>query len=171
MGPQGSGKSTQAALLAQKLTIPHVSTGDIYRAISQEDTDLGHKVKGMLDRGELIDDETTFRVVDRHLGAIQGGFIIDGFPRTLVQAQREAFLVDKVIYLKLSDEEATKRLLARGRADDTPELIAERLKLYHQLTEPILSYYRQQNKLAEVDGTASIEEVHQLVLRALGLDQ
>lgn len=163
MGVQGSGKSTQAELLAKDLNLPHIETGAIYRSIAGEPTVLGQKVKQILDVGDLIDDETTFQVVDKYLNEIKGGFILDGFPRTLIQAQRELFPVDKVFYLKLTDEEATKRLLLRARGDDTPEIIAERLRLYHEQTEPILDYYRKQNKLKEIDGSGTIEEVHDLI--------
>lgn len=167
MGPQGSGKSTQGDLLAERLGIPHIQTGEIYRQIAQQDSELGRKVKAVLDVGGLIDDQVTFEVVDKHLAEIKSGFIIDGFPRTLVQAQRELFPVDKVIYIRLTDEEAIKRLLLRKRKDDTPEIIAERLKLYHQQTEPILDYYRKQGKLAEVDGSGTIEEVSTLINQSL----
>ena len=166
-GPQGSGKSTQAQLLAEKLKVPHIQTGEIYRQISQEDNVLGKKVKKLLDAGDLIDDETTYTIVDRYLIDVKKGFIIDGFPRTLVQAQRGPFSVDKVFYLKLDDQECVTRLLGRGRYDDTAEIINQRLKLYHQQTQPILDYYRELGKLVEIDGSGTIEEVHNLILDAL----
>ncbi len=159
MGPQGSGKSTQAELLAQKLKLPHIETGNIYREIAKEDTPLGSKIKTVLEKGGLVDDETTFEVVDRHLADVKTGFVLDGFPRTLIQAQRELFPIDRVIYIRLSDEEAVKRMVKRGRADDKPELIKERLRLFHERTQPILDFYRKQGKLLEVDGSGSVEEV------------
>jgi len=161
MGPQGSGKSTQAELLAEKLGVAHIQTGEIYRKIAREDTPLGKKIKQVLDNGQLVDDETTLNVVDRYIAEVKSGFVLDGFPRTLVQAERELFPVDKVIYLGLSDAEASKRLLLRSRIDDTEELIARRLALYHQTTEPILDFYRKQGKLVEVDGSLSIDQIHQ----------
>lgn len=169
MGSPGSGKSTQAELLARRLQVPHVSTGDIYRALSEENTESGRRIKDILTTGGLIDDSTTFEQIDRHLAKIKGNCVVEGFPRTLVQAERELFPIDKVIYLRLSDEGATRRLSARKREDDTPELIATRLKLYHRDTEPILDYYRRQNKLLEIDASGTIEEVYYLILAALGL--
>ncbi len=169
MGPQGSGKSTQAELLAKKLNTVHISTGDIYRSIANQNSDLGRKIKEYIEKGELIDDETTFTVVDKHLAEIKSGFVVEGFPRTIGQAEREIVPVDKVIYLRLDDNEATKRLLSRGRTDDTPELIAQRLKLYYLDTVPVLNYYRQQGKLLEIDGSKTIPEVHNLILQSLGI--
>ncbi len=167
MGPPGSGKTTQAKLLAKKLDVPNISTGDIYRVVAKENSELGRKVKAVMDSGELLDDQTTFQIIDRHLGEIKGGFVIDGFPRTLIQAQRNVFAVDKVFYLRLDDGQAVKRLLLRQRNDDTSEIISERLRLYHQDTEPILNYYRTQDKLVETDGGKTVEEVYQLILQAL----
>ncbi len=159
MGPQGSGKSTQAEILANKLRVPHIETGKIYRDLKNTDSDIGRKIKTTLDAGELVDDATTFEIIDQHLSEIKDGFVIDGFPRTQVQAKRDLFPIDAVIFLRLGNEEATKRLLLRGREDDTPELIAERLKLYHEQTEPILSYYREAGKLIEVNGEKTIEDI------------
>jgi adenylate kinase len=160
MGPVGSGKTTQAEILSKKLGLPHIQTGEIYRKIATENSDIGKKIKTILDAGDLIDDETTFEVIDKHLKEIPGGFVIDGFPRTLIQAKKEIFGVDKVFYIKISDEEALKRLLLRKRDDDTPEVIVERLKVYHQETEPILDYFRNQGKLVEIDGNGTVEEVY-----------
>ncbi len=159
MGPQGSGKTTQAELLANKLNFPHIETGNIYREIAKQDSPIGRKIKEVMEKGGLVDDESTFQIVDRHLAEIKGGFVLDGFPRTLTQAQRELFPIDKVFYINLSDEEAINRLLKRGRADDKIETIKNRLKLFHERTQPILNYYRDLGKLVEIDGSGTPDEV------------
>lgn len=169
MGMPGSGKTTQAEILGQKLNLPVVITGAIYRQTALLDNDLGRKVKQVMEAGGLIDDEITFQVIDKHLGEIKDGFILDGFPRTLVQAQREMVKIDKVVYVAVSDEEATKRILSRNeRADDTPEVITKRLEVYHQLTEPILEYYRKDGRLLEIDGSGTIEDVEKRIWEGMG---
>lgn len=159
MGPQGSGKSTQAEILAKNLNLPHIETGKIYRDLKRSDTPIGQKVRAALDRGDLVDDETTFTIIDQHLAEITGGFVLDGFPRTLAQAKRDLFKIDVVFFLRLGNDEATRRLLLRGREDDTRELITERLRHYHEATEPILSYYKDAGILVEVDGEKTISEI------------
>jgi adenylate kinase len=167
MGPQGSGKSTQATILAKKLHLPHIETGEIYRSLENTDSSIGRKIKAALDKGGLVDDETTFEIIDQHLSEMRSGFVIDGFPRTLAQAKRDLFSIDAVIFLRLSNEEATKRLLLRGREDDTPELISERLKLYHEQTEPILNYYKEKQKLIEINGEKTIDEISKDISREI----
>lgn len=167
MGPQGSGKTTQAALLGKFLQLPHVSTGDIYRQIAAENNELGRRIKACLENGLLIDDETTFQIVDRHLSEIKTGFIVDGFPRTLSQAKKEPFVVDKVIAISVPEDECIHRLLDRKREDDTRQIIVARLAFYHQETEPILDYYKQQGKLVEIDGVGTIEEVQERIREKL----
>lgn len=169
MGPPGSGKSTQAQILGQRFNVPAISTGVLFREIAQQDTDLGKKIKAIIDSGGLIDDETTYEAVDKYLGILKNGFVLDGYPRTLSQAKRELVLIDKVIYIKISDELATERILKRKeRADDTAEVVAHRLVVYHESTELILDYYRKQGKLLEIDGNGTIEEVEKLIWEGLG---
>lgn len=156
MGSQGSGKSTQGDLLAGKLGIPHISTGEIFRTSSDP------KIKDLLAKGQLIDDETTYEVVRQSIAGLEG-FIFDGFPRNLDQAQKEVFPVDLVINIVLTNEEAVKRLMLRKREDDTLELITERLRIYHELTEPVLDFYRKQGVLKDIDGSGTIEEVEALI--------
>lgn len=159
MGPQGAGKSTQGRLLAKKLNLPYIGTGNIYRDLAEENTPLGNRIKEVLEKGGLIDDQTTLEVVDKNIAKIQGGFVLDGFPRTLAQAERELFPIDKVIYIYIPDAVAVERLSKRGRADDEPEIIKERLRLFHDVTEPILDLYRRQGKLLDIDGTPDIDSV------------
>lgn len=169
IGPQGAGKSTQAKLLSQYLGIPFISTGDIFREKSYEDSPEGVRIREILSQGKLVDDKTVSEMVEKTLkkDEFANGFIIDGYPRTLEQINYFNPAFDKVLYLKLSDEEATRRLMERGREDDTEDLIAERLKLYHDLTDPIIDYYEQKGILREIDGSASIEQVQEALRKAI----
>ncbi|TSC87357.1 MAG: adenylate kinase [Microgenomates group bacterium Gr01-1014_7] len=162
IGPQGSGKSTQGKLLARFLGLPYISTGDIFRQ-------MGGKIKEVLDQGRLVDDEVASKIVEEKLIEPEygKGFIFDGYPRTLEQIKLFDPEFDKVFFLDLADEEAIKRLLARGRTDDTRELITQRLKAYHEQTDPILGYYRQRGKLYHIDGVGSIEEIQQKIRDAV----
>ena len=169
LGPQGSGKSTQAELLAKVLKIPHLQTGELFRRIAREKTELGRRVKERLDRGQLVSDEDTMRVVTKELVAekYKKGVVLDGVPRNLKQAKRLRLKIDRAVYLEVSDREGIKRLILRKRADDTPELIRERLRIYHLETEPILDFYQKQGILERVDGERPIEEIHQDILDRL----
>jgi len=161
MGPQGSGKSTQAKLLAEKLALPHLQTGDLFRKIAVGEDALAKRIKQTLDEGKLVPDKEYNQILGNEIvkPEYRNGFVIDGSPRTLAQASSLPFEPDKVFYLNVSDEENINRLSKRGRADDTPELINKRLGLYHEQTEPVLEYYRQKNILQEVDGERSIEAI------------
>lgn len=161
VGPQGAGKSTQARLLGEILGVPSISTGNIFRNLKEEDSKEGKRIREIYDKGNLIDDETTSEIVKARLQKedCENGFIMDGYPRTLKQIEYYDPGFDKVIYLKLDDSEATRRLLERGRVDDIPESIAQRLKVYHDLTDPILEYYRNKGNLYEIDATKSIDEI------------
>lgn len=169
IGPQGSGKSTQGKLLSEFLKIPVISTGDIFRAIKKQYTEEGRRIKEIYEAGKLIDDETTASLVEKRLQEedCQNGYILDGYPRTLEQINFFDPRFDRVFYLKLSDEEALKRLLKRGREDDTKNLISQRLKLYHDQTDPILDYYQSRGLLRGIDGVGTIEEVQQRIRNEL----
>jgi len=167
MGPQGSGKSTQAEMLAEQLGTPHLEAGELLHYISQEDSDRGREIKEIMASGKLVDDHLMVGIIEERLKKeqYQNGFVLDGFPRVLPQAEKLRARVDKVFYLKVSDQEGIKRLLKRKRKDDTPEAIRKRLELYHQKTEPVLALYRQKGVLDEVNGERSIEAIHQDILR------
>lgn len=169
MGPQGSGKSTQARLLAERLGVAHISTGSLFRQIAEEDSDLGLKVEKFLSEGKLVPDEETLEIVESFcdLPGCEHGFVLDGFPRNLDQAQRFSQPIDQAFYLKVSDSESVKRLTARGRFDDTSELIRERLRAYHTETEPVLEYYRAKGLLTEIEGENSIEHIQQVIVEKL----
>jgi len=174
VGPQGAGKGTQAMLLAQNLKVPHVSTGDIFRANVGAGTDLGVLAKRYMDAGELVSDEVTSAMVAARLAEpdAEPGFLLDGFPRTAPQAQWLTGLlaergqkVDSVLLLEVPDHVLMERMLARGRADDTVEAITRRLELYHTETKPLLDYYA--SLVVPVDGFGTVDEVQQRALSAL----
>ena len=181
LGPQGSGKGTQAKRLAGDHDIPHVSTGDMFRALD-EASPLGREVREIMDRGDLAPDEITIRMIRERLNEddARSGFVLDGFPRNLAQAEaldemlREiGRVLDVILFFDLDDEMATQRALGRaheeGRTDDTPETIARRLALYHEQTEPVVEYYRASGKLVPLHAALTIDEVHLEIQRALEL--
>lgn len=161
IGPQGSGKSTQADLIADHLKIPKITVGDIFRKLAQQANDQGKRIRGVLEQGQLVDDVTTSQTVKERLDQsdCQNGFVLDGYPRTLEQARIFDPGFNKVFYLKLDREKVLERLLKRGRDDDTEELIKTRLNLYYNQTQPLLDYYENMGDLVEINGEGSIEEV------------
>lgn len=169
VGPQGAGKSTQGKLLSQLLNIPVISTGDIFRELATQKNKLSEKVNQIMVSGNLVDDETTSQIVKERLqrSDTKQGFILDGYPRTLKQVEYFDPGFDKILYLKYEDNLAKSRLLARGRTDDTPQLINQRLKIYHELTDPIIEHYQKQGKLVTIDASGTIEDVWQRVRQAV----
>ncbi|MBI2031420.1 MAG: nucleoside monophosphate kinase [Candidatus Levybacteria bacterium] len=175
IGIQGAGKSTQGNLLSEKLKIPYLSTGHIFRELAKEKTKIGRYIKEVMNAGYLIPDKKTVAIVDEYLKRqeYKNGYIIDGFPRTIAQAEFFKDGADKVIYLKVSDGEALKRLSFRNgdngvREDETPSAIAKRIELFHKLTKPVFDYYRKKGILIEIDGERAIEEIHEDILTKLG---
>lgn len=181
LGPPGAGKGTQAIRIAEKYNVPHISTGDILRAAVKEGTELGKLAKSYMDRGELVPDEVIIGIIRERLSqpdVRERGFILDGFPRTLRQAEALDRMLaelnmplDRVIYLNVDDEEIVRRLLARGRADDTEEVIRNRLKVYREQTAPLIDYYSEKCLLAEIYGVGEIEEITRKIEEALGLGE
>lgn len=168
-GPQGSGKTTQAELLARYLKIPFISIGADLRRRARLDDEIAEMIKSSLDKGKLVDDQTVAdftrdRVTEPDC---QNGFVLDGYPRSEVQSKLFDPEYTKVFYLGLSDEEVLGRLLSRGREDDTPELIKERLRIYHEETEPMLKNYKKKNILEVIDGSLSILQVQDKIRQAL----
>ena len=180
LGPPGAGKGTQAVRIAKKYNVPHISTGDILRAAVKEGTELGKLAKSYMDRGELVPDDVIIGIIRERLSqpdVRERGFILDGFPRTIAQAEaldellaKMELPLDKVIYLNVDDEEIVKRLLARGRADDTEEVIRNRLKVYREQTAPLVDYYTEKGLLVEIYGVGEIEEITKKIEESLGLD-
>lgn len=160
-GPQGSGKTTQAKLLAEYLAVPLIGTGDVLRALSKKNTKLGKKIKEVLDKGKLVDDVIAAGIVEERLSKsdCQGGFVTDGYPRSLHQIELLDLKFDKVFYIDISDKEVLQRLIKREREDDTPEVIAQRLRIYHEMTEPILSYFKTLGILERIDGLGEIDDI------------
>ncbi len=181
LGPQGSGKGTQATRLAEEHEIPHVSTGDMFRALD-DSTELGREVKAIMDRGDLVPDDITIQMIRERLAAddAQAGFILDGFPRNLAQAEALDEMLaeigralDVTLFFDLDDATATQRALGRaheeGRTDDTPETIARRLAVYHEQTEPVVEHYRATGKLVPLHAARPIDDVQAEIQAALEL--
>lgn len=172
IGIQGAGKSTQGNLLRDKLGVPYLSTGHIFREMAKEKTSLGRYIKETMNAGFLIPDDKTLEIVEAYLSRpeYEKGYIMDGFPRTVAQAEKFHNGVDKIIYLKVSDREALWRLAYRdseGREDETLPAIKKRIELFHKLTEPVIDYYREKGKLIEIDGEKDIEEIHKEIMNQI----
>ncbi|MGH3466421.1 MAG: adenylate kinase [Thermocrispum sp.] len=174
VGPPGAGKGTQAVGLSGKLGVPHISTGDLFREHIAQNSDLGRQVKDFLDSGKLVPDEVTNAMVRERLAEPDAadGFLLDGFPRNVGQAEVLAKILaeidhplDAVIELKVDEDVLVARLLARGRADDTEEVIRHRQQVYRDETAPLLQFYA--DRLITVDGVGEIDEVSSRVLDAL----
>ena len=177
LGPQGSGKGTQAQRIAAAYGVPHIATGDMFRAAVATGSELGAQVGPILERGDLVPDDLTIELIRERL-AEEDGFVLDGFPRTVPQAEAlDAMLeeigkpLDAVILLQVSDDVATERLRERaakeGRADDSPEAIANRLRQYHELTELVVDRYQQAGIEVIVDGEQTMDGVFAAIQDAL----
>lgn len=172
LGPPGAGKGTQAELLVAELGIPQISTGDMLRAAAAAGTAIGKQAQGFMQRGELVPDEVVISVAGERLAQpdAEKGFILDGFPRTAAQAgaldrllAEADVTLERCIAISVDEEELVARLLKRaeieGRADDNEETIRNRMRVYREQTEPLVSYYRASGILVEVDGRGGVDEV------------
>jgi adenylate kinase len=175
LGPPGAGKGTQAQKLSEKLGVPQISTGELFRDNISKGTKLGLEAKRFLDAGDLVPSSLTNELVEDRISQPDAadGFILDGYPRSVEQADAlrkmlaaHGTKLDGVLEFQVSEEELLKRLKERGRADDTEEVIRNRMKVYRDETEPLLEYYR--NELNPVDAVGSLDEVFARALRALG---
>jgi adenylate kinase len=175
LGPPGAGKGTQAEKLAEKLGIPQISTGELFRHNIGNGTKLGLEAKRYLDAGDLVPSELTNQLVDDRLDDpdVAGGFILDGYPRAVEQAKalremldRRGLQLDAVIELRVSEDLLFDRLKGRGRADDTDDVIRNRMKVYRDETAPLLDYYSDEVKT--VDAVGTVDEVFARALKVLG---
>ncbi len=203
LGAPGAGKGTQAEIICEKLSIPAISTGNIIRAALKNGTEMGLKAKSFIDAGALVPDDVVIGIIKERLAEddCKDGFILDGFPRTIPQAEaldEMGVQIDKVIEIFVPDEKIVKRMSGRRvckacgasyhteykkpakdgicnvcgeelviRADDHPDTVLERLKVYHDQTEPLKDYYAKQNKLSVVEGQEEVADTTALTLKAL----
>jgi adenylate kinase len=175
LGPPGAGKGTQAQKLSEKLGIPQISTGELFRSNIENGTKLGLEAKRYLDAGDLVPSELTNQLVDERLDEpdASNGFILDGYPRSVEQAKalhemlgRRGCDIDAVVEFRVSEDVLQERLKGRGRADDTAEIIHNRMKVYRDETAPLLEYYS--DELKTVDAVGTMDEVFARALQALG---
>ena len=182
LGPPGSGKGTQAALLIEQLGIPQISTGALLRNAAERGTALGLQAKALSDKGELVPDSVISGMLEERLNRddVANGFILDGYPRNLTQAKSLDILlerlrqpVEEAILIDIEPEQIIKRIAKRareeGRADDTEETVRHRLRVYEEQTAPVADYYAERGLLTRVLGDGSVEEIFQRILSVLNL--
>lgn len=180
LGPPGAGKGTQAVRIAEHFNIPAISTGEIFRKNMSENTPLGIEAKKYVEKGQYVPDTVTNPMVANRLSEedCANGFLLDGYPRTIDQAEilngilaERGEELDFVLEIQADDDEVIKRMLNRAkeqnRPDDNEEVIRERMKIYHELTSPLTDYYAKLGLLVQVDGSGSIDEVSELIFKAL----
>ena len=175
IGPPGAGKGTQANLFCSKYGLDHLSTGDLLRDEVASGSDLGLQASEIMNKGELVSDELVLSIVEGRLDNIKNGWLLDGFPRNVNQANALKNLLEKinhpleaVISIQIADDVLIKRLLSRGREDDNEEVIVNRLKVYREKTSPLIDLYSKQGLLVEIDGNAEIDVVFSCIENALG---
>ena len=184
LGPPGSGKGTQAALLVKHLSVPHISTGALLRDAAQRGTELGLKAKALSDKGELVPDNDIAGILEERLSHkdVSNGFILDGYPRNLAQAESLTILlerlnqpVEEAILIDIDAEQIVKRIAKRatqeGRADDTEKTVRNRLRVYAEQTAPVADYYARRGLLTRVLGDGGIDEILQRILSILNLNK
>jgi adenylate kinase len=182
LGPPGSGKGTQGALLAERANVPRVSTGDLLRDAVAAGTPLGLQARGYMDRGLLVPDDVILGLIADVLRSPEAanGVLMDGFPRTVPQAEavdrlltEQGRRIDHVLLIDVPEDELERRMLGRaraqGRSDDTPETIRERFRVYVEQTAPLVDYYRERGVVVDVPGVGSIDDIARRIARTLGL--
>ncbi|HEY5650193.1 MAG TPA: adenylate kinase [Acidimicrobiia bacterium] len=173
VGPPGAGKGTQAQRVAEALDIAHVSTGDMFRALDP-DTDLGRRVKTIMESGGYVSDDIVIEMLQGRISKAdaRNGYILDGFPRTTAQAEAlDEFLgqdgLDRVVLFEVDEDQVVQRMLDRGRADDTEDIIRTRLEVYREQTEPLIDLYESRDIVTHIDASGTIEEITNRVLASL----
>jgi len=173
-GAPGVGKGTQAAILAERLGVPHISTGAIFREAIASGNPIGQQLKHYLDNGLLVPDEVTTTIALEAVKGSERGFILDGFPRNRSQAESlaeslraDGRSIDRVIYLTAPLDELTERMLKRGRQDDTEEVIRTRFEVYEKETSPVLNFFREVDHVVEINGVGEVNEVHERILSTI----
>lgn len=173
-GPPGAGKGTQAEVLSERLSIPHISTGDLFRSNIGNQTELGLQAKSYLDAGDLVPDEVTNGMVRQRLAEpdAREGFLLDGYPRTTPQAdvlgdvlKENGMELSAVLQFDVPEDELVRRMLERGRDDDSEDVIRRRLAVYHEETEPLLDYYG--DKVVKIDAVGTVDEISERAERAV----
>jgi adenylate kinase len=168
IGPPGAGKGTQAERLVESYQMAHLSTGDMLRAARDAKTKVGMEAEKYMSKGALVPDEVIVGIIAERLGQpeCKKGYLLDGFPRTIAQAEaldkmlaEKGTPLDVVLELQVPEEELFRRLAGRGRADDTPEVIRQRLVAYRKQTEPLLNYYSRRQLLKSIDGLGSVDDI------------
>ncbi len=178
-GPPGAGKGTQALFIKEKYNVEHISTGDVLREAVKNETEVGLLAKSYMDKGELVPDEVVIEIINQKLSTLNGkGFMLDGFPRTLAQAnalnnvlKNNDLEIDVVILLEVDDEEVVKRIMNRqkieNRNDDSEDVVRNRLNVYRDQTSPLKDFYSKLNLLKEIDGMGEISEISNRIEREL----
>ena len=180
LGAPGSGKGTQAALIRKQLDIPHISTGELLRNAVESGTEFGKMAKAVMDRGELVSDDIMLGLLEERFGQddVKQGFILDGYPRNLVQAEaldsllaRLSLPLDDALQIDVDEEQVIARIAGRaaleGRSDDSEETVRNRMKVYATQTAPVIGYYANKGVLTRILGEGTIEEVFQRIIGAL----
>ena len=174
LGPPGAGKGTQAERVSESLRIAHISTGDMFRWHMSEGTELGQEIKVIVQRGDLVPDSLTIAMLNERISRSDSlrGYILDGFPRTLMQAEALDLAIGEdaltaVVVIEVPEEALVERLLERGRADDTEESVRNRLSVYADETEPLIDFYQPRGVVVRIQGLGEIDEISGRILSAL----
>ena len=176
-GPPGCGKGTQATFISESLSIPHLSTGDMLRSAVSSGSEIGLKAKNIMESGGLVSDQIVLSIVEERIAKddCKKGFILDGFPRTVNQAEKLDLLLstnnklDYVLRIKVDEEEIIKRLIDRAREDDKPDIIKNRFKTYNLETQPLIPFYEERKILFNIDGMQEIEKVSEDIKKVIGV--